>query len=909
MARDIYNLIWIVPPPPGPTIGPVPQRSTTTVAARHANTRGVLLFPAFMTPLIYVEGREAEPWLELLVATELVLTREMVNDQLKISAGLRSEKPVDVAPLFAGAAGNIVVESAGEVDDDGEDIISTHSKFAGILHSSYGEALRAKNIKKVFRVKIRATALPVVGPTAQINYSSHERKWTEYALREGQPRRFTRMARVGSELSDQMIREMTTRRFGPDNSSNQNSIPGRGRYAFPMRGNTVDIHRIDPEQPIQSYHPLFVLSGDDATAYLNLGHVSDIHINTRWQLLGKSNARVIEYGAGQFEDESPEIGGMLAENNRSFHSVLGRVAGGDADVLIVGGDIVDHIRNAYDPACVLEPNNTPRDIWDVMNLEGDAYTEASYPVGMDLLAFYSFIFDAMTSHAKPVFGITGNHDCYVDAFGISPRLNAELMASRTNEGIPADLNLTFYEALLAFGPSAGLLRSPSSSFDAEWFDWFHQVLTPFNDWWFKFPSQSLVGLGWGTSEDLVDPRGGQSGGHLPRSDDAISDPQLALLQQAVDERAERKVTLTSHFTFLSYIEGVPMNPGGARSAPGTFRLNDNTWGTENYSEFEMGTFETNRATLMNMLGGRQIQCVLTGHSHRRGLHLLGTRDGDEIPTQLFDTDPNSPHSLCQIPAGLTNGEPVIVVSDSGGPYPRHNRDNEFLGWGSDRPGGTLVKFNQASGHLTDVRTLTATNRNKARGAVVMDYVDVSAEGAFNDNRMETQRVTGDVNSGAAPASASPVWYIDANLTPQVHTTWGMYIEKMIFAGRTGDRWVRVEATYNRARNAFEVPAAQTDDFRVWLRNVLQPTRYVSIKMGSRDAFIAGRYDWASYWNFEVMAQALFEHHPNAQGHMVRYVWYRIFRPQREIEITGRNVAWRESPNFDWRMANDPKYAR
>ncbi|NJK32798.1 MAG: hypothetical protein HC927_10530 [Deltaproteobacteria bacterium] len=266
--------------------------------------------------------------------------------------------------------------------------------------------------------------------------------------------------------------------------------------------------QVDPQQPVQSYHPLIVLSGEAAKDYLDLGHVSDIHVNSRWQILGKSPARVIEYGAGQHEDESPEIGRLLAENNRSFHAVLGRIFA-HADVVVVGGDIVDHIRNAYDAARVLAATSTPREIWTAMNLEGDAYTDATYPVGIDLVAFYSFIVDAMTRSSKPVFAISGNHDCYVDAFGISPRLNAELTASRTNEGIPADLNLTFYEALLAFGPSGGLLRSASSSFDAEWFDWFHLVLSPFNDWWFKFPHRRpVVGLGWGTTEDLIDPRAG-----------------------------------------------------------------------------------------------------------------------------------------------------------------------------------------------------------------------------------------------------------------------------------------------------------------------------------------------------------------------------------------------------------------
>lgn len=907
MARDIFNLIWIVPPPPPPTIGPAGQRSPTTVASATAVTRGVILFPSFMTPLIYVDGHEEEPWLELLIATERELTRDMVNRQLKISAALRAEKPVSASPLFSGAAGNIIVESAGEVDDDGDTILSTHSKFAGILHPSYGEALSDKNVERVYRVKIKATALPISSPTDEYNYSTSTRKFTGYRTHEGATQRVTQMAVFGRELSDQMIREMLDRRFGADAASNQNSLPSRGRYAFPMSGNTVDISRVDPNAPIQSYHPLYVLSGDDAHEYQSFGHVSDIHVNTRWQILGKTNARVIEYGDGQHEDESPEIGDLLAENNRSFHAVLRRVAS-EADVLIVGGDIVDHIRNAYNPDRVLSSANTPVQIWDAMNIEGDAYTDASYPLGLDLVAFYSFILDAMVSYSRPVFGITGNHDCYVDAFGISPRLNAVVTSSRTNEGIPADLNLTYYEALLSFGPSAGLLRSPSSSFDAEWFDWFHLVLTPFNDWWFKFPKQSLVGLGWGTSEDLVDPSGDQSLGHLPRSDDAISDPQLALLRRAVNQREQRKVILTSHFTFLSYIETVPMHPGGARSSRGTFRRNFSLV-MEDYSRFEMGTFETNRGALMDMLAGRQIQVVLTGHSHRRGLHLLLERDGDVIPCELFDTDPHDSLSLCQIPAGLTAAEPAIIVSDSAGPYPRYNRDNEFLGWGSDRPGGTLIKFDSHDGSLRHVKTLTASNRRKARGAVAMDYVDVSSQGALVNNRMETEWVTGEQESGAAPDGPTPIWYIQVPLTAQVHTNWGIYIERLVFAGRHGDRWIRVESSYDAGHNAFAVPADQTADFRTWARLVLQPTRFVSFKLNSRNAFIAGRYDWSSWWNFEVIAQALFQHRPVANSpRMQRIVQYRIFRPQRELAVTGFDMDWREVPNFDWRRRNDPKYA-
>ena len=126
-----------------------------------------------------------------------------------------------------------------------------------------------------------------------------------------------------------MIRDMLRDRFGADNGSNPSPIPGRGRYTFPMRGNSVDLRRVDPNSPIQSYHPLIIYTDDDAKEYLDFGHVSDIHINTRWQFLGKSTARMIEYGDGVRENESPKIGSIVGETNRSFHNVLARLCEDD----------------------------------------------------------------------------------------------------------------------------------------------------------------------------------------------------------------------------------------------------------------------------------------------------------------------------------------------------------------------------------------------------------------------------------------------------------------------------------------------------------------------------------------------------------------------------------------------------
>ena len=50
----------------------------------------------------------------------------------------------------------------------------------------------------------------------------------------------------------------------------------------------VDMGKANPNEPVQSYHPVVVMSDVDEFTYANIGHVSDIHINSRWQLLGKS---------------------------------------------------------------------------------------------------------------------------------------------------------------------------------------------------------------------------------------------------------------------------------------------------------------------------------------------------------------------------------------------------------------------------------------------------------------------------------------------------------------------------------------------------------------------------------------------------------------------------------------------
>ncbi len=894
MARKLHNFIWVALEEKEQSfVGALQIGFTITTLKK--TTPGVILYPALMTPLVHHSKQDT--WLELLIATKNTLTPDMVNRQLKISPELRATKHFDPAPLFAGAGDNIIVE---EVDADLDQLLESHSKFAGILHSTVVTALERYGITKVWKVKVHANALRA-GPSAtEQQWSTREAKFIGYTTAATEPkiRRLVGAAVVGKETHDELIRTMLKARFGSDRKTGTNPIPGLCRYAFHMGAKDVDLGRANPAEPIQSYHPVIVLSDGDEFTYANIGHVSDIHLNTRWQLLSKSPARVIEYGDGLNEKESPRIGGLLADTNRSFYDVLHRLCASDAHAIIVGGDLIDHIRNAYNTGTILHKSSSVHGIWNTMDLEN--YDKTTYPPGIDLIAFYTLILDALRTYQKPFFAITGNHDCYEDAFGISPRA----LSIRANGGIPADLNLTFYEALLSFGPTAGLLVANGSSFDASWFEWFHLVLSPFNDHWTKLPKQSLVGLGWGTSEDLYTPKGEQGAGHLPRSDDAITGPQLALLKKAVAERSERKVILTSHFTFLSYREDERMFPGGVAGAPGTFS-------DDHCTQFAMGTFESHRKALVDMLGARQIQCVLTGHSHRRGLHLLGALAGKTIPARLYDPDPTHGLSLSPLPSGEISAEPAIIVSDSAGPYPRYNRDDEFRDWGSDRPGATLVRVDPTAGNITNVRTIQARSRPRPRAAVSLDYMDIARELIFEANAMRVSAANAAWDNDVDVPPGTPVYTFFPCLQEELRETRKIFLRRLIFAARKpssdAQPWIRIKVDCNTSSLSHTISAEQTADFRTWLRYIGERYLFVSMQLGTKDDFLAKRYDWNSFWNFEVEARRVPE--PYQRSCKVNPVAYVLQRPTRKVEAKGPNFSWREVPPWDWRAATDPKYAK
>lgn len=803
-----------------------------------------------------------------------------------------SRRREEVPPISAvqGTGGKIEVAAT---TPDGQGILRTHKRFAGVVHRLVRERLDREGLAHFYKVRIHRDALEsAAAATAQLQ-----------AKKPLDPDNKTWPVELGDRLIADVLKER--HKLAP-----YNDLPRHGWFAFNVGADGPQVWDQGPEQPaqntaepVQSYHPVYFLD-DPEPSHLNFAHLTDIHINSRLDILQKNPATVLPYKESDVAraNGSLPIRELIQPTNRSFAQLLRAMKDdSDAHALLIGGDLIDHQVNAFVAA---KPPATMEDVWAAVDMGSKSRSER-YAAGVDMVAFYSLLIDFCRSSQKPVFGVNGNHDCYVKPFGISPRV----LSSRANAGIPADINLTFYEAALAFGPSWTdcevpgpelVTGKPPSSFEKEWIEWFYAVFTPFSDFSAKLPKQQLVCLGWGDNEDMF--RGNQDdpsslvGGHLPRSDQSVSDVQLALLRAATSAAAERRVIALTHFTIASFLERVPLLDVRTHKPSGGWICGENL---EN--EFNMGTFESHRNELLALLSGQKITCILSGHSHRRGLYFVG-----ELEQKQFGSLPVTSHLPVTIhdPDGYKipsdQALPALVVSDSGGPYPRYNRLGEFMGWGSDRPSGSIVMF-ETSGRPREVKVVRAGL--PPRLAVAVDYLDMEALG--HDTRaisIETEPFArSDEHKLFKPSLAGDGASFTYELNVRAHKNLAdakIHFQRIVL--HAPDKLPPLSLTIDPADardGVFKVhlDLAQSRAFYRWIREAEEPDRFVAVFFDwSGNQAVSRRYDAAGPWIFEVAVGSSDTFDEVNQQ-------YKIARPWRDVGGGDGSADWQDVPDFSWRQ--------
>lgn len=940
MARELYNLFWLNPKYPLERAAGG-KLATTNTSKKISTTDGMILFPALFSPLCCsddgskVESAAGE-WIDLIIATRSPLTKEMVNHQLKISKELDPRKPFTRRALFGGAHEGVIKVSkkpfaleAGTLVYTGVDRPESEAVFRGHLHKSVVAQLKM-GFNLVYAVRVHSKALKnavsyaskrfpgsnvdhtgqypmlAIGPRAFAGYQKAPNRGCRQDAH-GAMRTYEEVVRP-LEFEDAIIFQKMLRWAGNKIELRQDVLPGLGTQAFEAKSRGggvpgINLYKVDPNEPITAYHPVFVSSGSRSFDAPKIGHVSDVHVNCRWDLLAQSPARVIEYQSTEHQAESEKLGKLLATTNDGFCATLDAVIAKDPSILVVGGDLLDHLRNAYSTHALTRTDLDPTEVWDMVKL--DPYGRDRYPMGLDALAFFSLMIRAIKRNQLPVYGLAGNHDAYQEAYGISPRVNAGVGLSKANEGIPADLNLTFYEALLAFGPSGGAVKRAFNLVGKQFF-WFYMLFTPWSDFGYRFPKKMLVSLDWGETERMVEIGThritGQSqdettkswvvGGYLPRANNSVGPKQLALLEAG--GRAGLSTVVTSHFTLLCYRENVP-------AVPGTGFLQT----ASKFNRYEMGTFEDNRHAFVTALtkSGNKIDLMLTGHAHRRGLYTLGSEQAypvgsfvfSKFPTKFHDPGVSGGLSVTPLRRGTTG--PLVVVSDSAGPFPKFNERGEFKGYAGERPGGTVVSFDRA-GNVDKVEAVSA-NSAKPRGVVAVDYLDMSLDEGVKNSFVTIP------SPSQEKRGRGTIYNVKLELSEHLATDCKVNVTSVTLAGLVpggnGKFWRITTTPHALGDNWWEVEEKCNRDMYRWLRGTADGSRFLSVKLSCQHARFKDHFTWDDRWNYEVALKKLVDNR-------IKQVTYKVTRPSHKMRTSLQSMGvtpmqvWKDAPNFKARAA-------
>lgn len=451
--------------------------------------------------------------------------------------------------------------------------------------------------------------------------------------------------------------------------------------------------------------------------------MGDLHISSRQSTFKLVKPQVIP---GADEKDSPIIGPLAHESLSSVGSLLEQI-GQECDVLAVVGDIYDHVRN-LDPGSCVSPNgqssvNTVA-LWNRLGDKSLLDNEDYYPKYIDLILFMEKIYYFYRKFKKPVIGISGNHEAYDRPYGISPYIGGkdlpELLKDvifedtdefkRANEGLPADHNLTRYEATLLYGPSFGELGvgiKDGWNFKEVNFDLFYCLLTPWSDIAISYDNKhSFLCLGWGVDESIIGAVV-TGGGSLPVARASMTSYQIELLKDWAQNKKGKNIVL-SHFTFACYEPSIPFNDEGATI------YCDAAW---QMSPYAWGSFFHKRGTAYNMIFNKEIDFTISGHTHRAGVYspkeiqheirfkVAGRHQDTTDKTFLSDND-------------------IFLTCGSAGPYAKQNYAGEFLGQGLQKPQGMIVNFEGVEKESRPSITWVESAVDPLpRLAVVIEYMD------------------------------------------------------------------------------------------------------------------------------------------------------------------------------------------
>jgi hypothetical protein len=456
----------------------------------------------------------------------------------------------------------------------------------------------------------------------------------------------------------------TLKRYRLLNASNPSDSSDANGYMTQEGGNLL-----------YAFHPVYLKS-----KIKSAGMIADMHLSSRQAAYKWTNLQVIPAADPNL---SPYLGKIAHEYLASTNSLLKKVA--EADIVLVAGDAYDHVVNLV-PSKAKARISTLKDLWDVLDTRKSS-PPPLYQRHIDGLMMLQLILTCCSEKKKPVFFVAGNHEGYEHPYGISPRVPA---IGKVNAGIPADHNLTIYEAALLFGPSFAHLKK-WWNFRKSNLEWIHQTFTPWSDYCLHHDDLDLAGLGWGDDEQYVSTA--LRGGTLPRATESVDEEQMRLVRELASGNGSHKILLT-HFTFTSFAPEIPLTSLCDRSYPHGY--------TDPINPYSFGSAMKNLETVQAMLRPGEIDYIMSGHAHRGAVYKAGVTAEMPQKTGMLLEEQAAPKGSA-------------LLTGSTGPMSVQNITGELGAMGMDSPQGLVLNLEK--------QTVTFTRYTaRPRLAVLLAYL-------------------------------------------------------------------------------------------------------------------------------------------------------------------------------------------
>jgi hypothetical protein len=447
----------------------------------------------------------------------------------------------------------------------------------------------------------------------------------------------------------------------------------------------------DLTNPIACYHPIYVTDAPKLT----FAHMTDLHLSSRHFAFEQVKAKVFP---NLSDTLSPPLGTCVLNTLDAVLDLMDQI-GGNTDIhcLVITGDLVDYGVN-------LSPEHIPlkntADLWQKMHLKRHfkrGKMHHFYETGVDHILMLSLLVYYYDIYQKPIFMTEGNHDHYKYPYGISPRVSSMVPFFESllvNGCIPRDHNLSFYEALLLFGPGYRDILAVSN-FSAPIHDIFLALFCPLTDFSWIYKQQTITGLGWGNQESLLSHYiDNPESGTLPRAVDLISDHQWPLLAAETPHHL-----LFMHAPVVNYEASVPLQNGGNEKR--AIDCSDNPVVSSSGSRYDEGSFFYHRNRFyQDYLIKNTFSHVFSGHAHRSALygltclesHPLGETGVRQFIHKTGVLTEAFPLIGRHYPEYLLQHRTRLVVTGSGGPMAVRNLEGELGGMNACPPSATLLTW-------------------------------------------------------------------------------------------------------------------------------------------------------------------------------------------------------------------------